>query len=104
MFRELNPDKEAIDIHGIVCTFECFAIKYFSGGEECVVIMEQKHRLADGTYLYNAYYESGEVDIICIDENDTFKNRFNLYINNAEGTVWGCDIVSLECNIEYRLW
>lgn len=104
MFRELNPDKEPIEINAMVSLFECFAIKYISGNEDCIVIMEKKHKLADGTYLYVAYYESGEVDIICVDKNDTFRDRFSLYINNAEGTVWGCDIVKVECNIDYRLW
>ena len=58
----------------------------------------------DGTYLYVAYYESCEVDIMCVSGTDTFKDRFNLYINNAEGTIWGCDIVNIECDIDYRLW
>lgn len=104
MFKELNPDKKPIDINAIVTTFNCFAIKYMSGGEECIVIMEEKHRLVDGTVLYTAYYESGEVDVICVNINDTFAERFNFYINHADGTVWGCDIVSIECNIDYRLW
>lgn len=104
MFRELNPDKEHIEINAMVCLFECFAIKYISGNEDCIVIMEKKHKLADGTYLYVAYYESGEIDIVCVDKNDTFRDRFSLYINNADGTVWGCDIANIECNIDYRLW
>ena len=104
MFKELNPDRKSIDISAMVCMFECFAIKYMSGGKECVVIMEQKQHLADGTYLYVAYYESCEVDIMCVSGTDTFKDRFNLYINNAEGTIWGCDIVNIECDIDYRLW
>ena len=104
MFRELNPDKESIDTNATVCLFECFAIKYMSGGEECVVIMEKKQQLADGTYLYVAYYESYEVDIMCVCGTDTFKDRFSLYIDNAEGTVWGCNIVNIECDIDYSLW
>lgn len=104
MFRELNPDKEPIDANVAVCMFECFAIKYVSCGEECVVIMEQRHRLADGTYLYVAYYESGEVDVMCVNSTDTFKDRFSIYINNADGTVWGCDIVNIDYDIDYRLW
>lgn len=104
MFKELNPDKKPINVNAIVSTFDCFAIKYMANNNEHIVIMEEKHRLADGTVLYTAYYGSGEVDIICVNINDTFAERFSLYINHAGGTVWGCDIVNVECNLDYRIW
>ena len=104
MFKELNPDREHINENAIVSTFDCFAIKYMSNNNECIVIMEKKHTLADGTVLYTAYYDSGEVDIFCVYINDTFVERFNLYLHQADVTVCGCDIVNVECNLDYRIW
>lgn len=104
MFKEVNPDREPIGVNAIVSMFDCFAIKYMSADKECIVIMEEKHRLADDTVLYTAYYEDGEVDVICVNVNDTFAERFNCYLNYADGVVYACEIVNVECNVEYRIW
>lgn len=104
MLKELNPDREPIDVNGLVSQYESFAIKYWSGGEQNVVLMEHKYTLAFNTMIYVAYYESGEVDIMCVDKSDTFKERFNFYLTHADGEVWGCNINSVDCNVEYRLW
>lgn len=104
MLKEVNQNREPIDVNAIVSMFDCFAIKYMSADKECIVIMEEKHRLADGTVLYTAYYEDGEVDIVCANVNDTFAERFNCYLNYADGVVYACEIVNVECNVEYRIW
>lgn len=104
MFKEVNPNREPIDVNAIVSMFDCFAIKYMSNDKECMVIMEEKNRLADGTVLYATYYEDGEVAVYCVNSNDTFAERFNLYINHADGIVYACEIVNVECNLEYRIW
>lgn len=104
MFKEVSPNREPIAVNAIVSMFNCFAIKYMSNDKECMVIMEEKHRLDNGTVLYTAYYENGEVDVICINSTDTFAERFNCYLNHADGIVYACEIVNVECNLEYRIW
>lgn len=104
MLKEVNQNREPIDVNAIVSMFDCFAIKYMSADKECIVIMEEKHRLADGTVFYTAYHEDGEVEGICANVNDTFAERFNCYLNHADGIVYACEIVNVECNVEYRIW
>ena len=59
--------------------------------------LKAKMRLSENNQIYTA------IDF-CVNVNDTFAERFNLYINHADGIVYACEIVNVECNVEYRIW
>lgn len=104
MLKELKEDRKPINTNELIKNYEQFAIKYWSCDKQNIVLMECRHSLPSGTMIYVAYYEDGEVDIMCVEENDTFAERFNFYLTHSDGEVWGCNIDSVNCNVEYRLW